>query len=149
VIIDDLDIPGGSVLPYEADPVLVVHANAVLSPPVSGQGFQTIPGYTSQIAEGSRGPKKAESLASGSFNIPEFTAAVAFGKCFGFPAAKTPDHTVIVFRFRYHVKRNGTRAGSKLASQDESAPALTGGAGSKRSENVVWSHVKMVSGPIS
>src|SRR4029079_10384723 len=40
VMIDDLNVPRGTVLPDEANQMLIVHANTVLSSPVSGQGFQ-------------------------------------------------------------------------------------------------------------
>jgi hypothetical protein len=44
VIVDDLDVMGISVVPDEADPPLLVDADAVLASPIPEQGLEPIAG---------------------------------------------------------------------------------------------------------
>ncbi len=51
MVIDDLDLPGIAVAPYQADTPLLVDANTVPSPSISPQGFQPVAGRRPQIVE--------------------------------------------------------------------------------------------------
>ena len=51
MVVDDLDLPGIAVAPYETDAPLLVDANAVLPPAVAPQGFQPVAGRRPQIFE--------------------------------------------------------------------------------------------------
>src|SRR5574338_833978 len=51
VVIGDFDVVGMAGLPPEADPVLLIDANAVLPPPVSPQALQAVAGWHAQLRE--------------------------------------------------------------------------------------------------
>src|SRR4051812_6970018 len=51
VIVHNLDIPRGSLAPFEADPPLIVDPDAVLTAPVAVQSFKTIARRDPQIAK--------------------------------------------------------------------------------------------------
>jgi hypothetical protein len=57
VIIDDLDIEGAAGIPSEADPPLVIDANAVLATPISLQGLEPVARRHRQILQNSRSMK--------------------------------------------------------------------------------------------
>jgi hypothetical protein len=51
VVVRDFDVVGIAVLPPEANPVLVVDANAVLPQAVAPQSLQAVPGRDVQLSE--------------------------------------------------------------------------------------------------
>jgi hypothetical protein len=51
MVIDDFDIPGLAVAPYEAEPPLIVDADAVLAVPHAAQRFEAIAGRDSKIIQ--------------------------------------------------------------------------------------------------
>lgn len=51
MIVHDLHIIGVPIVPDEADAVLIVHANAVLAPPVASERLEPVTGERRQVAE--------------------------------------------------------------------------------------------------
>ena len=51
MIVNDLDIGWTFLGPSEADAILLVDPNAVLSPPVAGEGLQAISGWDPQVLQ--------------------------------------------------------------------------------------------------
>jgi hypothetical protein len=69
VVVHNLDIV--SVAPAKADAVLIVDPNAVLSDPLSLQGFEPVAWTGKQIAQSSRDVQGVQSPARGGFDIYE------------------------------------------------------------------------------
>jgi len=51
VVVGDFDLVGISLLPMEADSILLVDSNAVLSAPLARKKLQTVPGRDGQFAK--------------------------------------------------------------------------------------------------
>jgi hypothetical protein len=51
VVVTDLDLVGTSSLPSEADPILIVDSNAVLTQPIAAQRLQAIPGWNGELMQ--------------------------------------------------------------------------------------------------
>ena len=51
MVVDDLDVPGFAITPYETDPPLVVDANAVLLFPITSQALQAVARREPQIVQ--------------------------------------------------------------------------------------------------
>lgn len=54
VVVADLDFVRSIGAPDEADPPLLVDANAVLPGPVASEALQAIPGWTSEVSQRTR-----------------------------------------------------------------------------------------------
>src|SRR5205814_10563633 len=57
--------------PYEADTILIVHANAMLPSSITRQSLQMIAGNSGQIGQRRGSLKETKSLARGPFDTPE------------------------------------------------------------------------------
>jgi len=64
VVVDDLDSISAAITPDEADAVLIIDPDAVLTAAISVEGFEAVPGWDAQIVE-SCGHLKLKELASG------------------------------------------------------------------------------------
>jgi hypothetical protein len=64
MVIRDLDVPGSSLAPSEADAILLVDSNAVLPLSISLQGLEAVPWWDSQIFERFRVVNQEELLSS-------------------------------------------------------------------------------------
>jgi len=77
VIIDDLDVKSIPIPPYEADTVLIVDSNAVLSSTVAAEGLQVISRWYPQVLELDSSIQNRESLEGSSMQIRRQAAALA------------------------------------------------------------------------
>src|ERR1700753_334662 len=66
--------------PFEADPVLIVYPDRVLSLPVALESLQLVVGRRLQIRQGRRGVQKKQFPSSNSFKRLPFLVAMAFTK---------------------------------------------------------------------
>jgi hypothetical protein len=94
VIVDNLDIgrPRRTWWPFEANPPLIIDADAVLPGSVTPQSFQTVAGQRAKIGEALRSFQSVEP----SFRLPgktgEFTDVFAGSEAFGAPVSIPNDH---------------------------------------------------------
>ena len=92
MIIHDFDIAGITVGEAEAEPPAVVDPDAVPADVVASQGFERIAWWNAQKGQG-RSDVQLRKLASVCpLDALEPTYAKTFGKSFGLPAARVPDH---------------------------------------------------------
>jgi hypothetical protein len=68
VAVDNFDILGTGRCPGEADPPLLVDADAVLTGAIPSKGFQSVPGWDSQVVEGVGGVQHSELAQGGPFD---------------------------------------------------------------------------------
>jgi len=108
MVVDNLDIYGSSLGPDEADPVLVVDADAVLPGACAFQRLQSIAGRHPQVVE-TTGDLQLAQLASGDrlnrLQTPHPSPAC---KRLGVGGLERDDHTVIVTLSVINVKREYT-----------------------------------------
>src|SRR5712692_5908751 len=73
MIVHDLNVdrPGGGLRPLEADPPLVVDANAVLALSVPAQRFEPVTGQRSKVADGRGGLEAIKFQPRGPFESRE------------------------------------------------------------------------------
>jgi hypothetical protein len=108
VVIDDFDLLGASIPPYEAEAPLVIDPDAVLTRTVSAQRLQPISGWSSQIAQFLR-----------IMNLPQFSlrrsldlvrqppSEPAVEQSLGLSVGKRTDHPMVLYtRYVHNVKRS-------------------------------------------
>lgn len=111
MIIDDFNVVSVPSAPYEAQPILIVDANAVLAFPVPRQRFQTVSRWPKQIRKTLDGIKHRNLLQRRSTNVRRDAPALA-----GFPqhlrigVREAPDHSNIIT----HFVKNGKRYGAEI-----------------------------------
>jgi hypothetical protein len=92
MIIDDLDIDGtgGTFRPFEANPPLVIDADAVLAVPVAPERFEPIAGQSGKVFQARCGFEPVES----EFGLSPETLpnVLTIGKTFGFSVPVFDDH---------------------------------------------------------
>jgi hypothetical protein len=76
-VIDNFDIVGVAIAPDEADTILIVHSNTVLSLAIFLQGLKTIAGRYSQALQYERGVENSKLLPRGDAKICGDTPALA------------------------------------------------------------------------
>jgi hypothetical protein len=92
MIVHYLNFKGIGCNPAEADPPLVVDPNTVPGRPITGQGFQPIPGNQPQIGNGCRRMNVIE-LSLGHYgNTLKLPAELAPEDLLGFLVPERPDH---------------------------------------------------------
>jgi hypothetical protein len=104
VIVNNLHIhrPGRSRRTLEANPPLVINADAVLSPAVSGQGFKSVAGQSDKISERRGGLKTIKLQASRAFDPGEGLDPISGGEVPGSLVAIADNHQLSVcFVMRY------------------------------------------------
>lgn len=93
MVVDDLDVLRTGVGPDEADPPLVVDADAVLPRSVTTQPFQPVAWKRPQVIERLGGIQPSESLERGSLNVGTQTAdALAIPQTLRILVAERADH---------------------------------------------------------
>jgi len=100
VIVDDLNLIDIPVPPFEAGPVLIVDANAVLPLSIAGQLFETHTG-DGQILKTHGGIQLSEALLGAVLNRPKLPARDAVENLLGFLVAARPDHTYSILHYAY------------------------------------------------
>jgi len=93
VVVAELDIMGVCVLPAEADPPLVVHANAVLSFAVAGKCLEAIARRDTQFVETNRGVYEKELAMRPPLNVRRKPPrALPSEDLLGLRIPEAPDH---------------------------------------------------------
>jgi hypothetical protein len=100
MIIDDFDELGAAIAPFEANPPLVVDANAVLTATNALQCFQPIARRSAQIAQLRGGVDHVKLAAGHVCNRSEPRHGFAAEKCLGAPISEGP-----VTVWKYHASR--------------------------------------------
>src|SRR6266700_4012213 len=108
VIIDDLDIDraGRAVRPLEADPPLVIDADAILTLPITLQRFQPVTWQRGEVFQVRCGFQPVEPHFSLPGESGEFSNVLAIGKAFGSLVPVAYDHSNILALFMRYVKRH-------------------------------------------
>jgi hypothetical protein len=104
VVIDNFDIVGMSVLPFETDSELFVYANTVLTFPFTPKTLQTVPRWGYKIADFSNAVYLVE-FALG--NHPQRARATT-SRCPRVPAVKYVFCTLVVKGFYHELHYNGS-----------------------------------------
>jgi hypothetical protein len=92
VVVDDLDVVG-VIVPDEANPVLGIHPDALLSSPVACERFEAIGGRRAKIFQAPRLIEHLQLTQRHPFNALEEPAArPAVPQGFCIPTAKRADH---------------------------------------------------------
>jgi hypothetical protein len=100
VVIGDFDIEGISLAPAEAEPPLIVDADAVLAGTIPPKCFQTIARRNSQEIEGCRCVQHVEFGNGAMEKIGGETCSLATPKFFRFLVSETLNHRPNVLYFR-------------------------------------------------
>ena len=82
VIVHDFYVVRVSISPYEANPPLIVYANAVLPLPIALQGFQAVLGRNAQIFQSRCNIKQAKLACSHSLEVYEAGNSITLMQCF-------------------------------------------------------------------
>src|SRR5262245_51104102 len=95
VIINDLDVDGTrrGVRPLEANPPLIVDADAVLAFAISGQRLKTVTGQSSQVLHRGGGLQTVQLEARGTLDSGKRFDSLAARKVPGPPVPVADDHT--------------------------------------------------------
>ena len=80
MVIDDLHILDLVIAPYEADPPLVIDADAVLSGPRAAQGFEAVAWRDAEITQMLRRIERLELRSSAALNLVRQTSDRIAGK---------------------------------------------------------------------
>ena len=107
VVIHNLDVIGVGVAPAEANPPLVVDADAVLALAIPFKLLQPVTRQGGQRAEIGRGIEHSELALGGALDGFETPDGLAVKKPLGFGAAERPDHRGRVYRYPLNVNRYG------------------------------------------
>jgi hypothetical protein len=92
VVVDDLHILRVAILPDEADAVLIVDADAVLSAPIACQGFQPIAGKRCQVSKFASGVELLQLPLGHTRHLLQASAEPAGKQRLGFGVLERPDH---------------------------------------------------------
>jgi hypothetical protein len=92
VVVDDFDVGRIAVLPAETDSPLIIDSNSILTPPISGESFQSISRWDPQISNGIRCIQDQKLSQSYTPNSAETLGVSALKDLFSLPTAKPSDH---------------------------------------------------------
>src|SRR5260370_32131414 len=108
VIIDDLDIhrTRRPCRPFEANPPLVIDADAVLSGPVGFQGLQFVAAQCAEVSQTLRSLQTVETRFRLSYETGEFLDVIAGGEALGLLVPVAHDHLERLPRIMNYVKHN-------------------------------------------
>jgi hypothetical protein len=97
MIVDDFDVLGGSILPNEADPPLVIDPNTMLTPALSLEQLKPIAGWGRQVAQLFRLVDQAKLALSDALDVVrQFFREPAVEKCFGVAVREGSNHDSII-----------------------------------------------------
>ena len=91
-MIDNLDIERVSLLPYEADAILVIDSNAVLSETIAFQSFQFVTARCRKVAQPPRRVQCFQFPPRWPLDMPQCPYIVLFEQSFCTEIAKALDH---------------------------------------------------------
>ena len=98
MVVHYLDLLRVTVLPHEADPILIVDPDTVLAPPIAGKDLEVIARERTQVFE-SLGRMQLRQLAlSDPGNALELTRRIPLKQCLGVSIPEGPDHLLNVSR---------------------------------------------------
>jgi hypothetical protein len=92
MIIDDFNELGAAAVPLEADTLLIVDPDAVLTATIALQRFEPIARRSAKIAQLARGVEHVKLAARHACNCSKPRHGVAAKKCFRAPISERPDH---------------------------------------------------------
>ena len=107
MVVDDLDVLGACGRPPKAHPELVVHADAVLTCPVTFECFKPVTGRNSEIFDPTCDLQLPQFAPRYAFNLLKPFDPAASGKLFGIRILKRYDHQKILMPYVINVKRDG------------------------------------------
>ena len=94
MVIHNLNLLRVSILPREADAVLVIDPDAVLPAPVSTKGLEVVARERSQVVEPCRGVQLHELALSDTGDAPKSAGRMTPEERFGVSMPEGPDHTL-------------------------------------------------------
>jgi hypothetical protein len=112
VVVHDLDVKGVTITPAEAHSPLVVYPYAALPLPRAAQRFESIAGRHAKIRQRPSPVKQQKLPPSNPLEGAETAHSLIPEQPLGVPAAKAPDHSVMLFRIAEYVNRNRARGPS-------------------------------------
>jgi hypothetical protein len=98
VVVHHFDLLCVAVLPDEADPILIVDPDAVLSTPISAESLELIAGERAQVVESLCRMQLHELALSDAGNAPKPTRRIAIEERLGVSIPEGPDHLLRVLR---------------------------------------------------
>ncbi len=98
VVVHDLDVLCFTVLPHEADPILVIDPDAVLPPPITAKGLEVIARKRAQVVESLGGVQLRQLALSDPGNVSEPTRRVPLEQRLGVSVPEGPDHLLRLLR---------------------------------------------------
>jgi hypothetical protein len=104
-VFGDFDVMGCFLFPREADPVLIVDAQAVLPAPVSLQCFQAVARWGQEIRERLCAVERCQAAYRNGFDAFKSLDPFAIPQALGFLAVKASDQVIRIARYTLYVKR--------------------------------------------
>ena len=104
MVINDLDIPGGTVCPAKAQTPLVVDADTPLTLSVSSEFFEPVAWRNPSILSFGRLVEVMELSPCGSPQIAKLAGTFPGEQCFGVAATEDPNYRQRVVRLAYYTK---------------------------------------------
>jgi len=98
VVVHHLDLLCVAVLPGEADPILVVDPDAVLSTAISTENFEAVAWESAQVVESLRCMQLRQFALSDPGNTPKPPRRITLEQRLGVAIPEGPDHLVMVLR---------------------------------------------------
>jgi len=87
-----------TVLPHEADPILIVDPDAVLPTPIPTESFEMVARERAEVVESLRRVQLHELALSDAGNAPKPTRRTTLEQRLGVPVPEGPDHLLKVLR---------------------------------------------------
>ena len=98
MVVHDLDVLRFTVLPYEADPILVIDPDAMLPLPITAKGLEVIARKRAEVVESLGGMQLRQLALSDPSNVPKPTRRVPLKQPLGVSVPKGPDHLLRLLR---------------------------------------------------
>ena len=108
MVVDDLDVLGACGRPPKAHPELVVHADAVLTNPVTLKGLKLVAWRNTEIADPTRDFQLAQLAPGDVFNLLKLLDPSSGGQRLGVAVLERDDHSQILTPCVINVKRDGS-----------------------------------------
>jgi hypothetical protein len=108
MVVGNLDVEGVSILPAEADAVLVVDSDAVLPFSVALQGFELVAGNRGQIAQRGCAVQMEQLADRDLLDCVKLSRELLLEDLFRCNVSKRTNHVLIVYRYGMNVKEEAT-----------------------------------------